>query len=112
KERLQAALTRLGLVGRVGGVELAAAGDGVHHGGDEVVVTAAAQETDRVVGGAVATGQLLDVPRQLHLAEGGRHVEGPLQTQGRRDVGEQFLDRPDPDLFQHLLLFGGGAQNV
>ena len=49
EERLQAALAGLGLVGRVGGVELAAAGDGIDDGGNEVVVAAAAEEADRVV---------------------------------------------------------------
>ncbi len=49
EERLQAPLARLGLVGRVGGVEFAARRDGIDHGRDEVIVAAAAEEADRAV---------------------------------------------------------------
>ncbi len=45
EKRLQASLAGLGLVGRVGGVEFAAAGDGIDDGGNEMIVTAAAEES-------------------------------------------------------------------
>src|SRR4051812_20992574 len=48
EERLERSLARLGLVGRVGSVELTAAGDRVHDGGDEMVVATGAEEADGV----------------------------------------------------------------
>ena len=54
EERLQAALARLRLVGRVGGVELAPPRDRVHDGGDEVVIRPAAEEAYGVCRRAVA----------------------------------------------------------
>ena len=72
---LQAPLAGLGLVGSVGGVILAAGGDRVDNGGNEMVVTAAAEETDGVTGRAVAAGEPPDVTGQLDLAERCRYVE-------------------------------------
>ena len=50
EQRLEVALAHLGLVGRVGGDELAAGGDEIDHGGDEVVVAAAAEEAGGAAG--------------------------------------------------------------
>ena len=50
EERLQAALAGFGLIGRVGRVEFAAAGDGIDDGRNEVVVAAAAQEAHSRIG--------------------------------------------------------------
>ena len=54
---LERSLAGLGLVGRVGRVELAARGQVVDHGGDEVIVAAAAQEADALVGPLVPREQ-------------------------------------------------------
>ena len=55
---LQVALADLGLVGRVRRVELAAAGELVDDGGDEMVVAAAAEEADLLAGVRVLGRQL------------------------------------------------------
>ena len=112
EERLQAALAGLGLVGRVGGVELAAAGDGIDHGGDEVVVAAAAEEADGVVGRLVARGQLLHVLRQLDLASGPAARRAAGSAAARPGSAGTALDRGDADLRQHRLLVVGGVQDV
>ena len=65
---LQVALADFGLVGRVGGVELAAAGELVDDGGDEVVVAAAAEEADFVAGVGVLGRERRHVLREFDLA--------------------------------------------
>src|SRR5262249_57915635 len=102
----------LGVVRRVGGVELAAAGDRVNDGGDEVVVAAAAEEADRVVGRLVARCQLRQVPRQLDLAQRRRQVQRPVEAQLRRDVAEQVRDGGNPDLAEHRLHVFWGVGDV
>ena len=92
EEHLQAALAGLGLVGRVSRVVFASAGDGIDNRGNEMIVAAAAKETDGLVRGLIASGQLLQVLGQFHFAEGRRYVQGPRQTQRRRDGLEQVGD--------------------
>ena len=81
KEGLQAPLAGLGLVGRVGSVVFAASGDGVHDRRDEVIVTAAAEEADRVVCRLIARRQFLQVLRQLHFRQRRRHLQGTRHLQ-------------------------------
>ena len=112
EERLQAPLAGFGLISRIGGVVFAAAGDRIDHGGNEVIVTAAAEKADRILGGLVAPRQLLHVLRQFQLGQGRRHVERPLQLQRCRNGLKQIPDRAGADLFQHRLLLVGRIQNI
>ena len=113
EERLKRALAGLGLVRRVGGVELAAAGDGIDHGRDEVVVGPAAEEADGVVRRAGSSRQVAAMCRgQFHLGRAGGISSGRPSRRSGRDVGEQILDRRDPDCGQHGLLVGGRVQDV
>ncbi len=101
EEHLQVALARLGLVGRVGGVELAARRDAVDDGRDEVVVAAAAQEADLLPGRPILAGQRRHVLRQLQLGQRRRQMQRSLQPRIRRDLREQLLDAPNADRFEH-----------
>ena len=97
ERRLERALAGLGLVGRVGRVELAAAGQLIDDRRDEVVVAAAAQEADSLVGalvereglatldvssssdsaGGIASGRLAAVPRGS-CRRAGRATSSPI----------------------------------
>ena len=112
EKRLQTALAGLGLVRRVSGVEFTAAGDGIDHGRDEVVVRAAAQEADRVVGRAIARRQLLRQARQIDLAERLWHVERPIQPHLGRNVLEQVRHRRHPNPRQHRLPVRRGIDHI
>ncbi len=96
---LERALADLRLVGRVGGVELAAREHRVDRGRDVVLVHAGTEERDEV--GAVAPGQ----GRQL-AAEGQlRDRIGQVQAVGAHgwgDIVEQLLDRLEAERGQHL----------
>ena len=109
---LQAALAGLGLVRRVGRVKLAAGTDRVHHGRNEVVVGAAAEETDVLPGRLVLATQGGDVLREFDLPQGGRDVQRSVQAGLGRDRGEQFLHARGPDGLQHGLFVVGRVQNV
>ena len=71
ERRLQRALARLGLVGSIGRVELAARGQVVDDRRNEVVVAPAAQETDPLVGPLVEGQDGADVIGQLQLRKSG-----------------------------------------
>ena len=99
-DRLQGALRRLRLVGRVGREELAAARQRVHRRRDEVVIEAAAAEV----------GQ-----RGILRRQAAQHLEhlqfrAPVgnfeirRLKLRRYVGEQVVEAFGPDLRQHRLL--------
>jgi hypothetical protein len=70
EDGLEGPLGNLGLVGRVGGEELAPRGEGGHDGGDEVVVGSGAEEPGRGRGREILRGQRLDLAHRLHLGEG------------------------------------------
>ncbi len=67
KDGLQGALAHLGLVGRVGGVELGAARYMLHHAGHEMVVGPCAQEASVVVEVGVLLAHGLQFGQNLHL---------------------------------------------
>ena len=69
EHHLQVALARFGLVGRVRRVELAARGDRIDHGRDEMVVAPAAQEADLLAGVRVLGGHGGKLLRQFHLRQ-------------------------------------------
>ncbi len=105
---LQGSLGHLGLVGRVGGEELAAGRQAVHGGGDGVVIEPAAQKTDQTV--RVLVRQRVQVVVNLLLAQAIGHVQR-RQPQGRRYVGEQGINRVDADVRQHRVALRGGVGN-
>ena len=78
---LQVALADFGLVRRVGRVELAAAGELIDGGRNEVVVAAAAEEADFGAGVLVLGREGGHVLRELDLAHRGRNIELPLEPQ-------------------------------
>ena len=67
KDGLQGALAHLGLVGRVGGVELGAARYMLHHAGHEMIVGPCPQEASVVVEVGVLLAQGLQFRQNLHL---------------------------------------------
>ena len=112
EERLQAALAGLGLVRRVGGVELAAAGDGIDDGRDEVVVAAAAEEADRVVGRAIAAASAwMCCVSSISVSAGGMSSGRRSRSVGR-DVGEQVIDGLGADGREHGLAVVGREERV
>jgi len=112
KHRLERALARLRLVRRVGRVELAAAGDEVHQRGNEVIVSAAAQETRRLARRCVLRGQLGQMVIEFELAKRRRQVERTIQSQLDRHHGEQVLERVNADRFEHRPLVVGRVRDV
>jgi len=89
EEGLQRPLRRLRLVGRVGGEEFAAAGDGVAGRGHDAVVDAAAQEGDEVGLGHVLRGEIAHEAAHFLLAQAGREVEVALQADLLGQRGEE-----------------------
>ena len=112
EDRLQHALAHLRLVRRVGGQELAAREHDVGDGRDVVVVDARAEERELRARVDVPRGELLDVARELGLAERGREVERAVEAHGRRDLLEELLHRGHPDRREHLLAVGVGQRQV
>ncbi len=109
EHRLQSALGDLGLVGRVRGQELGALDDRVDDRRHVVVVHAGAEERDLILGGDVLRRERPQLLEHLLLGRARRDVERLGQAQGRRDVGEQILDRLDADRREHLAaVFLGG----
>ncbi len=89
---LEIALADLGLVGRVGSVEFASAGDLVDHRRHEVVVAAAAEEADLVRRVGVFGRERRHVLRELDLSERRRDRQLALQTQVGGDHCEEIFD--------------------
>jgi hypothetical protein len=104
---LQIALADFGLVGRVRGVELAPAGKLVDHRGHEMIVAAAAQEADLVLGVGVLGRERRHVLRELNLAHRGRNGELALQPQVGRNHCKEFFNRTGANRVEHReLVFG------
>jgi hypothetical protein len=112
EHRLQGALADLRLVGRVGGVVLAAADDVGDGAGDEVPVSAAAQEAGSpVAGDAVLVRQVRQLAREVELAGRGRQVEA-VDAELRGDVREQLVDAGDADGLEHGAAVFVGVRDV
>ena len=107
-DRLQRALADLGLVGRVGGVELAARQDLVDRRRDVVAVGAGAEEAGQV--GPVAPRQRLQALAQGQLVGSGGGRSRPSGPHRCRDVGEELVDRVDAERGQHPRAVVGGVQ--
>ena len=103
EDRLEDALAHLGLVRRVRRQELAALKHGVDDRRHVVVVDARAEKRELAGAVGIPRREVLEMPRQLLLAE--RRVERELavEAHGGRDVAEQLLDRGDTDRREHLL---------
>ena len=99
--RLQRALADLGLVGRVGGRELAAQEDLVHHRRNPVRVRARAEEHCRAARAGVAGRERAHVAAELGLGQALRQGDGRARPQRGRNVREQVVDRADADGRQH-----------
>ena len=108
ENRLESALGCFGLIGGVGGVELAAHGQGVHGGGDVVVVEARAKETHAV--GGVLGGHGFEPGQDLHLGEPFGEVEA-LGAHLFRDLGKEVFHGIHADGCEHLADFVVGVRN-
>ena len=75
-DRLQGALARLGLVGRVGAVELGLGRHRRHGRRNEAAVHAAPAEGQAVREDAIAGGKGLDLRHRFELGEAGRFCSG------------------------------------
>ena len=102
---LQRALADLGLVGRVGGVELGQAHDVADRGRRVVVVSPAADEARPVPDRHILPGDVRQVAACLHLRQGWRQVER-WKAEIRRHVSEQIFYCRGADGAQHLLAVG------
>ncbi len=112
EHRLQAALGDLRLVGRVGGEELAALGDRVDDRRHVVVVHPGAEEADLLLAVGVAGGERGEALVDLGLAHPLRQGQRAVEAQRLGDLGEELVDRVDPDRGEHLLAVGGRGGGV
>jgi hypothetical protein len=77
-----------------------------------VVVHAAAEEGQLVLGGDVARGEVAQVGVDVLLGGAGRQVERVVQTQVGGDDGEEVLDVLHADRGEHRLAVGVGHGGV
>ena len=108
-DRLERALADLGLVGRVGRVELAAAQDLVDRCRYVMAVGTGAQEADQI--GPIAPGKLLKPARKRELVKPVRNVQA-VSADGDRDVGEKRVDRVNAESAEHPLAVSRGVRAV
>ena len=105
---LEGALCGFGLVGRVGGVELLASGEGVDGGGNVVIVETAAEKTHETH--TVLVGEAGHVVAHGHLGQRLGHVP-VLEAEFRGNRREEVFDGSDADDLEHGLLVGVGGGN-
>ena len=91
-ECLQHALRRFSLVGRVSGQELALQGQRIDDRGHEVIINAAAEEADLLVGRDVVVRQPIEVGEHFHLRQPGWNAQPAFDAVGGSDAGEQIID--------------------
>jgi hypothetical protein len=108
-DRLERPLADLGLVGRVGGVELAAKQDLVDHRGEVVTVDARSQEAGEV--DAVVTRQGSQPGHELELREPRWEVHGAGADRLRDDL-EELVDGADPERGEHPRPVVRGVRSV
>lgn len=77
-----------------------------------MVIAAAAQKADRVIGGCVPSGEFADVLLEFHLAERFGHVQRSIELKRLRDGREEVVHGRDADLLKHRLAVGFGVKNV
>ena len=102
EQRLQHSLRQLGLVGRVGRVQLGPPREGPHQGGDIVVVGAAAREANELVRVPVPASQAAKLADQLHLRQPRRDGQFTPQPNVLWQMGEQVVDRREAARREHL----------
>ncbi len=112
EQRLQVPLAGLGLVGRVGRIELAPRGDRIDHGRDEVIVAAAAQEAGPLSCRRVLGSQPANMGREFQLTHRRRQVKIATKPQFVRHHIKQLVERPDADRFEHSLLIVGSVRDI
>jgi len=100
EDRLQRALRYFGLIGRVGGGELAPRDDRVDHRGDEVTVGAGAEEAGHRGARRVARGHRRKLAHQLELRQGRGEVEGG-ESSPLGHVMEELPDAADAERLAH-----------
>ena len=111
KDALERALADLGLIGGVAGDQLLPGGDGLHHRGDKVPVSARAPENGAVH--MVFGRQVGDLGLDLQLGKAGGDLQiAGLETHGRGNVLIERLERIHPDDGEHLRLFPGGRGDI
>ena len=112
EEILQRPLGDLGLVGRVGGEELAALDEVVDRRRHVMAIGAGAEEARRPAGAEIPGGECPDAALDLDLAEMVRQVDRGGQPRARRDVAEQAVDRGHADGRQHGAAVGIGQRQI
>jgi hypothetical protein len=111
EDRLQRPLAHLRLIGRIGGVELAAQQDVVDSGWDEVMICPRAAKDREVARMIVGFSQRLQLRHDFKLTRWIGQVQGGEAVCRRHGV-EQVLNGWDANRRQHLLAFGVGMRNV
>jgi hypothetical protein len=111
EHHLEPALGDLGLIGRVRGQELRAAGDRVDDRRHVVVVHPSPEEARLRLGVHVPRRQLGQPVVDLGLGLAVGQLERAVEPQGLGDVLEELVDRDDADGAEHLpaVLVGGGG---
>ena len=100
-DRLQGALARLRLVGRVSGVKLRFGSHRRHRGRYEAAIDTAPAKCEPVRKHTVARRQRRDLRDRFELGQTVGQLE-PRYAQGSRDVAQQAFHRVDADCRQHL----------
>ena len=111
EDRLERALRRLGLVRRVGGVELGAADGAAHDGRDEAAVHAGAEEVVEPAERVVARCQALHLGDEVLLAERRGQVHRRV-AQRRGDGREQLGHAGCADHLEHCRPIGVAVGQV
>ena len=112
EDGLEGALAGLGLVGGVGGVEFAAGGEVIDDGGDEVVVSACAEEAGWSLGPLVRGGEGMERWVRRDLGERGGDVERAVQAEGGGHLVEELVEGVEADGVEHFARIGGGVEQV
>ena len=107
---LEGALGDLGLVGGIGGEELAAGDDGVDEHGAVVAVDAGAEKGR--VPGCVTRSKVAEAVDDLGLAVLAGDVQVALELELGGDGGEEVVDGADTDVGKHLGAILGGLREV
>ena len=106
---LQRALARLGLVRRVGAVDLAARDERPDRRGNVVLVGAGADEVERP---AVARRARAGEPGDIHLGQRLGHAGQRIDAKRLRDLVEQVVDAAGADAVEHRADVLGRVRDV
>src|SRR5205823_5200694 len=112
EDRLEDALAELWLIRRIRREQLATLQDGVDDRRDVVVVDPRSEERQLRADRDVLRGELLEVRRQLLLGHRRAQVELSAEPDTRGEIGEELLDRRDPDFLEHRVPVGVGQREI